>query len=61
MHFHSPKDATDAGIATVYQDLALCDNLDIVANMQLGHEPRSHGLLDEVTMEQFRRPPRCSG
>jgi ABC-type sugar transport system ATPase subunit len=52
VHFRSPRDATDAGIATVYQDLALCDNLDIVANMQLGHEPRSHGLIDEVTMEQ---------
>jgi D-xylose transport system ATP-binding protein len=51
-HFRSPKDATDAGIATVYQDLALCDNLDIVQNMLLGHEVRSRGLLDEVTMEQ---------
>jgi ABC-type sugar transport system ATPase subunit len=52
VHFRSPKDAADAGIATVYQDLALCDNPDIVANMQLGHELRSHGLLDEITMEQ---------
>jgi D-xylose transport system ATP-binding protein len=51
-HFRTPKDATDAGIATVYQDLALCDNLDIVQNMLLGHEVRRHGLLDEVTMEQ---------
>ena len=38
MHFRSPKDATNAGIATVYQDLALADNLDIVQNMMLGHE-----------------------
>jgi ABC-type sugar transport system ATPase subunit len=52
VHFHTPKDATDAGIATVYQDLALCDNLDIVQNMLLGHELRRHGLLDEITMEQ---------
>jgi D-xylose transport system ATP-binding protein len=52
VHFHSPKDATDAGIATVYQDLALCDNLDIVQNMLLGHEVTRHWLLDEVTMEQ---------
>jgi D-xylose transport system ATP-binding protein len=52
MHFRTPKDATDAGIATVYQDLALCDNLDIVQNMLLGHEVRRRGLLDEVTMEQ---------
>jgi D-xylose transport system ATP-binding protein len=50
-HFRTPKDATQAGIATVYQDLALCDNLDIVQNMLLGHEIRRHLLLDEVTME----------
>jgi ABC-type sugar transport system ATPase subunit len=52
VHFRAPKDATDAGIATVYQDLALADNLDIVQNMMLGHEARRFGLLDEVTMEQ---------
>lgn len=51
VHLHSPKDATDLGIATVYQDLALADNLDIVQNMMLGHEPRRHGLLDEIKME----------
>jgi ABC-type sugar transport system ATPase subunit len=52
VHFRTPKDATDAGIATVYQDLALCDNLDIVENMLLGHEVQRHLLLDEVTMEK---------
>jgi ABC-type sugar transport system ATPase subunit len=53
VHFRSPKDATDAGIATVYQDLALADNLDIVQNMMLGHELRSTvRLLDEITMEK---------
>ena len=53
VNFHSPKDATDTGIATVYQDLALCDNLDIVQNMLLGHEVRTKaGFLDEITMEQ---------
>jgi D-xylose transport system ATP-binding protein len=52
IHFKSPKDATAAGIATVYQDLALADNLDIVQNMLLGHEPRRRGLLDEITMER---------
>ena len=52
VHFRSPRDATDAGIATVYQDLALCDNLDIVQNMMLGHEVRRRLLLDEVAMEQ---------
>ena len=41
VHFRTPKDATDTGIATVYQDLALCDNLDIVQNMLLGHEVRA--------------------
>ncbi len=55
VNFHSPRDATDAGIATVYQDLALCDNLDIVANMLLGHEIWRHLLLDEVTMEQMAK------
>jgi ABC-type sugar transport system ATPase subunit len=51
-HFRSPKDATAAGIATVYQDLALADNLDIVQNMLLGHEAMRRGLLDEITMEK---------
>jgi ABC-type sugar transport system ATPase subunit len=53
VHFRTPKDATHAGIATVYQDLALADNLDIVQNMMLGHETLSRGaLLDEITMEK---------
>ena len=52
VRFHSPKEATAAGIATVYQDLALCDNLDIVQNMLLGHEVTKAGLLDEITMEK---------
>jgi ABC-type sugar transport system ATPase subunit len=51
VQLHSPKDATDLGIATVYQDLALCDNLDIVQNMLLGHEETRFGLLDEISME----------
>ncbi len=48
---HGPKDAEALGITTIYQDLALCDNLDIVQNMFLGHEPLSRGVLDEETME----------
>ncbi len=48
---HTPRDADALGIATVYQDLALCDNLDIVQNMFLGHEVLSHRLLDETKME----------
>jgi len=50
---HSPKDAADLGIQIVYQDLALCDNLDIVQNMFLGREKTtSFGRLDETAMEQ---------
>ena len=51
VHIHTPRDATHYGIATVYQDLALCDNLDIVQNMYLGRENTKVGLLDEITME----------
>ncbi|HEV7492601.1 ATP-binding cassette domain-containing protein [Baekduia sp.] len=47
----TPQDATGLGIATVYQDLALCDNLDVVENLFLGREAIAGGLLDEVTME----------
>jgi D-xylose transport system ATP-binding protein len=55
---HRPQDATGLGIATVYQDLALCDNLDVVANLFLGREEISPGpgqasrQLDEASMEQ---------
>jgi ABC-type sugar transport system ATPase subunit len=52
VRLHSPKDAADLGIATVYQDLALADNLDIVQNMFLGREPVRHWVLDETTMEK---------
>jgi D-xylose transport system ATP-binding protein len=48
---NAPQDATHLGIATVYQDLALCDNLDVVENLYLGREAIGGGLLDEVTME----------
>jgi ABC-type sugar transport system ATPase subunit len=51
VHFHGPRDAEGAGITTIYQDLALADNLDIVQNMFLGHEPLQRGLLDEAKME----------
>jgi ABC-type sugar transport system ATPase subunit len=52
VHFHGPRDAEHVGITTIYQDLALCDNLDIVQNMFLGHEPLRHFVLDEGTMEK---------
>jgi D-xylose transport system ATP-binding protein len=54
----SPHDATNLGIATVYQDLALCDNLDVVANLFLGQEALESGpqrplqVLDEIHMEK---------
>ncbi len=48
---HSPRDAAALGIEIVYQDLALCDNLDITQNMFLGREPRHGVTLDEATME----------
>ena len=55
VHLHAPKDAETLGITTIYQDLALGDNLDIVQNMFLGHEPLRHGVLDESTMELAAR------
>lgn len=55
VHLHSPKDAADLGIEVVYQDLALCENLDIVENMFLGREARRLGLLDEAAMERRAR------
>jgi D-xylose transport system ATP-binding protein len=50
---HNPRDAAHHGIEIVYQDLALCDNLDIVQNMFLGRERKSGLVLDEPTMEQL--------
>jgi ABC-type sugar transport system ATPase subunit len=51
VHIRSTRDASALGIETVYQDLALADNLDIVQNMFLGRERLSYGLLDEDSME----------
>ena len=55
VHIRSPKDAAALGIETVYQDLALCDNLDIVQNMFLGRERTRRGTLDEEGMERSAR------
>jgi D-xylose transport system ATP-binding protein len=52
VNVHSPRDASALGIEIVYQDLALCDNLDIVQNMFLGRERVSGVVLDESSMEQ---------
>ena len=52
----SPRDAQIAGIATLHQHLALADNLDVTANVFLGHELRArNGLLDERAMERQAR------
>jgi ABC-type sugar transport system ATPase subunit len=52
----SPRDAQIAGIATLHQHLALADNLDVTANVFLGHELRTRvGLLDERAMERETR------
>lgn len=48
---HGPKDANDLGIEVVYQDLALCDNLDVVENMFLGREVGPKIRLDDNAME----------
>jgi D-xylose transport system ATP-binding protein len=49
---NSPKSAAALGIAIVYQDLALCDNLDVVANLYLGREVTGGRWLDETKMER---------
>ncbi|MFD7130528.1 ATP-binding cassette domain-containing protein [Streptomyces sp. NPDC059894] len=50
-----PHDAQGLGVATVYQDLALCDNLDVVGNLYLGRELLRRGVIDEVSMEKNAR------
>jgi D-xylose transport system ATP-binding protein len=52
VHVHSPRQASELGIEIVYQDLALCDNLDIVQNMFLGRENVTGPVLDEISMEK---------
>ena len=49
---HEPREANALGIEVVYQDLALCDNLDVVHNMFLGREEMKWGTLDEISMER---------
>ena len=52
---HGPRDANALGIEVVYQDLSLCDNLDVVQNMFLGRELGSVAALDEDAMEARAR------
>ncbi len=51
VHINGPKAAAKLGIEVVYQDLALCDNLDVVQNMYLGREAQRFQILNEATME----------
>jgi D-xylose transport system ATP-binding protein len=55
VHVGGPRDATTLGIEIVYQDLALCDNLDIVHNMFLGREKKKGITLNEEEMESLAR------
>src|SRR5262249_7958871 len=52
---HGPKDAAKLGIEVVYQDLALCDNLDVVQNMYAGREGSRWEILQEPPMEAKTR------
>jgi D-xylose transport system ATP-binding protein len=54
VHIHGPKDAARLGIEVVYQDLALCDNLDVVQNMYLGRE--AHDVMQRLKEpEMFKK------
>jgi D-xylose transport system ATP-binding protein len=54
-NIHGPRDAAKLGIEVVYQDLALCDNLDVVQNMYLGREASRYQVLAEPPMEAKTR------
>ena len=56
VHIHGPKDAVRLGIEVVYQDLALCDNLDVVQNMYLGRE--DHDVLQRLNEPVMERRTR---
>ncbi|MCT9931398.1 ATP-binding cassette domain-containing protein [Planotetraspora sp. A-T 1434] len=55
VHISTPHDAQRLGISTVYQDLALCENLDVVANLFLGAERRKWSILSHIRMERSAR------
>src|SRR6202022_3716373 len=60
VHIRAPRDAALLGIETVYQDLALADNLDIVQNMFLGRERVQNGFLNEDDMKRGPGRPRAA-
>lgn len=51
VHFHSPHDSRDRGIEMIYQDFALCGNMDIASNMFLGRWPKKGFFVDKARME----------
>lgn len=53
--FGSASEALRAGVATVFQELALSENLSVAGNIFLGRELKTHGLLDERTMHDLAR------
>jgi ABC-type sugar transport system ATPase subunit len=55
LHLRNPHEAEGLGITTIYQDLSLCNNLDVVQNLFLGHEELHHGILEEDKMEGVAR------
>ena len=59
MSIHGPKDAARLGIEVVYQDLALCDNLDVVQNMYLGREERDFLFRAQGAVMEPRTAERC--
>lgn len=52
VHFHSPQDSRDRGIEMIYQDFALCGNMDIASNMFLGRWPKKGLFVDRPRMER---------
>lgn len=56
VHFHGVRDALDAGIALIHQELNLCDNLDVGSNIFLGREPRKYGLIDRRRIAEEAEP-----
>src|ERR1700752_5409211 len=52
-HFNSPRDAMDAGVAMVHQELAFCKDLSVAENLCMGHYPRKLGVMvDKAVMER---------
>ena len=60
VHFHGVRDALEAGIALIHQELNLSDNLDVGANIFLGREPRRFGFIDHARVAREAAPLLCS-